>query len=140
MDIFLQDPNEIRLPPGEVRIRQLSAHSSPNGQRVRVYLEIDPFQKRPNADLVITDQQGHEVATTSIIQNPSRKMELTMHLRTEKLEGAYTLSAVIYYFPEEPEKSQESMGQEGKDMPPDLSMRVEVDQREIRFDISTLTD
>lgn len=137
MDIFFQDPKEIRLSPGEVRIRELSARPSPDGQRVKVYLEVDPFQKRPNADLVITNPQGWEVATTSIIQSPSRKVELTMHLRAEKLEGEYTLCAVIYYLPEESEKirDQESMGQEAKEILPDLSARVVVDQREVHFAI-----
>jgi hypothetical protein len=137
MNIYFQDPNEIRLPPDQVRIRELSTLPSPDGQRVKVYLEVDPFQKRPNADLVISNTDGQEIAMTSIIQSPSRKMELTMHLRTEKLAGIFTLGAVIYYLPEVPEKigDHESIGQEENGILPDLSARVVADQREVQFEI-----
>jgi hypothetical protein len=51
MDIFFADPSEVPLPPNEVRIRELNVEPWPDGNRLRVYLEVDPFQKRPNADL-----------------------------------------------------------------------------------------
>ena len=68
MDIFFQDPSEIPLPPEEVRIREVRAEPWPDGQRVRVYLEVDPFQQRPNADVKITDAAGEEEAQASIKQ------------------------------------------------------------------------
>ena len=63
MDIFFQDPTEVPLPPNEVRIRALRAETYPDGQRVRVYLEVDPSQQRPSADLAIRD---------SLLQQPGR--------------------------------------------------------------------
>jgi hypothetical protein len=97
MDIFFTDPSEIPLPPDEVRIRMLRVDPSPDGKRVRVYLEVDPFQKRPSVDLVILDQGGEEAATVSIIESMSRKMELTMHLRRGTPGGSYTLGATLYF-------------------------------------------
>ena len=58
MDIFFRDPSEIPLPPDEVRIRVLHADPYPDGQRVRIHLEVDPFQRRPNADVRITNAPG----------------------------------------------------------------------------------
>jgi len=99
MDIFFTDPNETPLPPEQVRIRELRADPSSDGQRVRVYLEVDPFQfnQRPNADLLITGAQGQEVASASVIGSMTRKMEVTLHLRGVKGGGRFTLHATLFY-------------------------------------------
>ncbi len=96
MDIFFADPSEVPLPPAEVRIRQLKAEPSPDGRRVRVYFEVDPFQKRPNAELFIIDDNENEAASVSIIESMNRRMELTMHLRNART-GMYVLKAVLFY-------------------------------------------
>ena len=98
MDISFTDPSEVPLPPDEVRIRVLRANPWPDGRRVRVYLEVDPFQQRPNADLVIHDNQGQEVAHAHIIESIDREMEVTMHLRAAAEGGApFTVQATLYY-------------------------------------------
>jgi hypothetical protein len=97
MDIFFRDPNEIPLPPEEVRLKELKAEPWPDGKRVRVYLEVDPFQKRPSADLVILNANGDEVSSANILETMARKMELNMHLREDQPGGEYTLEAVLYY-------------------------------------------
>ncbi|MBN2547571.1 MAG: hypothetical protein JXB15_00315 [Anaerolineales bacterium] len=97
MDLYLADPSEIPLPPDEVRIRELRAEPWADGQRVRVYLETDPFQKRPSAELTITDANGQEVASASVIESMDRKMEMTLHLRSSQPLGPYRLHAVLYY-------------------------------------------
>lgn len=122
MDIFFQDPTEVPLPSEEVRIRELRAQSYPDGQRVRVYLEVDPSQRRPSADLVIRDSSGIEAATTSIVESMYRKMEITMHLRHPEPGVVYTLSAVVYFVPQPPE------GEE-----PDPRQRQVVDSGEFAF-------
>ena len=43
MDIFFADPDDIPLPPEEVKIRQLEARPYPEGQRVAVRFEITPM-------------------------------------------------------------------------------------------------
>ena len=97
MEFFNNDPSEIRLPPDEVRIRDLQVQVSEEGRKVKVYLEVDPFQKHPSADLTIIDPQGKPVANVSIIESMVRKMELTMHLRGKPLSGKHTFEAVLFY-------------------------------------------
>lgn len=97
MDIFFQDPSEIPLPPEEVRIREVHVQPSTGDRRVRIYLEVDPFQKRPNLDLFILDESGRVVSSAFIIESMTRKMELTMHIREEITRGDYELKATMYY-------------------------------------------
>ena len=96
MDLFFADPSEVPLPPAEVRIRALNVDPYPDGRRLRVTLELDPFQKRPSADLFLIDAQGNELSSAFIIQTMTRQMELVMHLR-RPASGACTLQVVLYY-------------------------------------------
>src|SRR4030042_6775942 len=64
MDIFFQDPNEVRLPPEEVRLSEMHVTPLADGNRVKVYLELTPFIKRPNIEVIITSVSGKEAATT----------------------------------------------------------------------------
>ena len=97
MDIFFQDPTAIPLPPNEVRIKELRAEPWPDNRRVRITLEVTPFQKRPNGQVTISNPLGDEVATASIIESIIPRMEITMHLRGEPPAGEYRVSATIYY-------------------------------------------
>ncbi|RPI24334.1 MAG: hypothetical protein EHM70_21420 [Chloroflexota bacterium] len=130
MDIFFQDPGEIPLPPDEVRIRELHAVIWPDRQRVRVYLEVEPFQKRPNADVFIRNPQGQEIAQASIIESMSRKMEFTMHLPGPASPGQYSLLAILFYTEPIPEPKPE-----GQNEPLKLPEASEVDRAEISFDV-----
>jgi hypothetical protein len=128
MDIFFSDPTDIPLPPGEVRIRSLSAKAWPDGRRVRVDLEITPFLKRPNGEIRITDAQGNEVANISIIETMNPKMEFTLHLRGSNHQGPYRVDALIFYN-EEAEQPADS------EAPPEPPKQIVVDQAETAFDI-----
>jgi len=97
VDINFSDLDGIRLPPDEVRIRALRADPLPNGRVVRVHLEVDPFQKRPHADLTISDNEGREVASTSIIESMDCNIEIRMHVRGAVREHEYTLKAILFY-------------------------------------------
>ena len=97
MDIHFKDLSEVSFPPDKVTIRELRAEPWADGRRVSIYLEVDPFQKPPNADLVIEDQRGQVMATTSIIHSMQRKMELTMHLRTALPGERYKLVVALFY-------------------------------------------
>lgn len=107
MDIFFQDPNEIPLPPAEVRILEFRAAPYPDGRRVRVYLEVTPFQKRPSADVWVRDAGGATVAEITIIESMTRKMEFTVHLRTPNPQGTHSLEASVYYKREAGEPGEE---------------------------------
>jgi hypothetical protein len=132
MDIFFQDPNEVPLPPEEVRIRELRVQPWPDGQRVKIYLEVDPFQKKPNAEIIITNTAGQEVASASIIESMVRKMELTMHLREGKPGGQYKLRATLFYTQAEEQESENAQGE--TEAPPRQVISV-VDQAETHFEV-----
>jgi hypothetical protein len=130
MDIFFQDPSETPLPPAEVRIRELRADPWPDGKRVRIYMELDPFQQRPNADITIENSAGEGVAQVSIIESMTRKIELTMHLHGPILDGQFKVIANLYYTEplEEPKPGQEGL-------PARLPASTAVDRAEISFAI-----
>jgi len=107
VDINFSDLGGIPLPPDEVRIRALRVYPLPNGRLVRVYLEFDPFQKRPNADLTISDNEGREVASTSIIESMDRNIEIRMHVRGAVREREYSLKAILFYAEIEGESTSE---------------------------------
>lgn len=128
MDIFFQDPNEVPLPPADVRIREFTATPWGDNRRVRIYLEVDPFQKRPNAEVKILNEQGDIVAEISIIETMVRKMEFNMHLRHANVQGKYTVEVKVYY--ENTPANAEEASTEDRE-PPQV-----VDQRKIELEIT----
>ena len=96
MDFFLPEDNLTRAVPEETHITSLSAEAWPDGFRLRVNLEVTPFQKRPYIEVTLNDADGEEVASTSIVEPLSWKLEFTMHIRGE-LNNPYTLNARLYY-------------------------------------------
>ncbi|MCL4529720.1 MAG: hypothetical protein M1282_09915 [Chloroflexi bacterium] len=99
MDFFFPEDNLQRATPAETRITKLTAEPYPDGERVRVDLEITPFQTRPYIEITLTDIHGDEVATASIVEPMSWKLEFTMHLRGASRANAspFTLEAKLFY-------------------------------------------
>jgi hypothetical protein len=97
MSIFFQDPNEVRFPPLEVRLKEV--HISPllDGGRVKISIVVTPFQKRPNIDVVITNSAGKEVAHTSILEIMQNKLDITMHPPKLEPDSFYTVETIVYY-------------------------------------------
>ncbi len=96
MDFFFPEDNLIRATPEETRVTSLAAEALPDGRRLRVNLEITPFQKRPYIEAALNDADGEEVASTSVVEPLSWKLEFIMHIRGE-LRNPYTLHARLYY-------------------------------------------
>ena len=84
------------MTPEETHITGLSAEPYPDGYRLHVHIEVTPFQKRPHIEVVLSDADGEEVASTSIVEPLSWKMEFTMHIRGE-LNNPYTVEAKLFY-------------------------------------------
>lgn len=99
------DPDIIPLPPDQVRIRELTAEPYPDGQRVRVNLDITPFQQRPSLEITMRDQDAEEVSSVSVVEPMNWKIEFTMHIRRSPSRGTYTLSARLYY-PAQPDSDK----------------------------------
>jgi len=100
MEFFFPEDNLTRAVPEETRISSLSAQPYPDGYRVRVNVEVTPFQQRPYIEITLNDSNGDEVASTSIVEPLGWKLEFTMHIRGE-LNNPYRLNARLYY-PEGP--------------------------------------
>jgi hypothetical protein len=103
MDFFLPQSNldtNNRAAPEDTKIISLSAQPYPDGYRLRVNMEITPFQIRPHIEVILRDANGDEVASTNFVEPMSWKLEFTMHIRGE-LNNPYALSARLYY-PDQP--------------------------------------
>lgn len=99
----LDEINDSKVPPEEVRIIELGASPYDDRKRVRINLEVTPFQVRPHLDMVILDPNGEEAATASIIEPIAWKQEFTVHLRTEPQDGEYQLIMRLFYPPRDEE-------------------------------------
>ncbi len=126
MDIFFYDPDDIPVPPEEVRIRELRVQPYPDGRRVRLYLELTPFVKSPSGELTIRNASGEVSATANIIETVDSRLEMTMHLRVPDPAGEFTLSVEIFY-------QQADLPEPGSEVDPRLMERKVVDNRELSF-------
>lgn len=135
MDIFFQDPSDIPLPPDEVQIRELRAEPYPDGQRVRILLEITPFQQRPNCEISVTDDKDNVAASLSIIESIDAKMDFTVHLKGADSSGVFTVSVDIYYYEDDQGANIDASKEEGEthQLPNKIKL---VDQRQASFEIA----
>lgn len=139
MDIVFQDPSDIPLPPDEVRIRGLRAEPFPDHRRIRINLQITPFQKRPNIEIVVTNEIEEESASLSIIESIDPKMEFTLHLKDDKPSGQYTVLSQIYYY--EDDQTQEAENSQLEEGTHQLPSKIKiVDHRQTTFLIENLPD
>lgn len=99
----LEELNSSKLPPEETRILVLSAEPYPDAKRVRINLEMTPYQVRPHLDMVVLDPNDKEIASVSIIEPMAWKQEFTIHLRAARLDGKYKLIMRLFYPPTDEE-------------------------------------
>lgn len=97
----------MRATPEETSILSMGAKPYSDGYRLRVHIEITPFQKQPYVEILLINAEGEEVASTNIIEPMGWKLEFTMHLREEELKNPYTLQATLYY-PDGPSKEPQT--------------------------------
>lgn len=98
MNIDFFDPKDVPQPRANIKIERLTATPLPDGWRVKLTIDVTPFQERPNLEVRLRSAQGREVAELSIIETMHRAMEFTLHIRgLPSPEGDYTLEADLYY-------------------------------------------
>ena len=85
------------LPPVDVRLNDVLVEPSPDGRRIRVHVTITPFLQPPNLEASVHDAEGTEIASASIIEPAHSKLVFTLHLRTTRFLGQYTLITRLYY-------------------------------------------
>ena len=97
MEFFFPDDNLQRTSPAETKILSLTAEPYEDGRRVRVNIEMSPFEKRPHLEVNLTDSNGEEISTTSFVEPMHWRLEFTLHLRTEPADGPLDLEARLFY-------------------------------------------
>jgi len=108
MEFFFPEDNLRRTAPEETKILSLTAEPYEDGRRVRVNIEMSPFEKRPHLEIVLTDTDNKEVSSASFVEPMTWKLEFTLHLRTEPADGPLDLVARLYY-PDGPEAEPASV-------------------------------
>jgi len=103
MEFFFPDDNLKRTAPEETEILSLNAEPYEDGRRVRVNIEMSPFEKRPFLDVTLTDSLGQIVSTASFVEPMAWKLEFTLHLRTQPADGDLTLETRLFYPDDGPE-------------------------------------
>ena len=96
MDFFFPEDQLQRMTPEETHITSLTVQPYPDGYRLHVNIEMTPFQKRPHLEVILKDADGDEVASTTIVEPMSWKIEFTMHIRGE-LKNPYSVEASLFY-------------------------------------------
>jgi len=97
MDFFNLPPGVDLLPPEDVRIRSLRVEPWPEGARVKIFIELTPFQQKPNLDLTVLDTLNRELANSVVIETMVFRLVLTMHLPPDTPAGGYRVLASLYY-------------------------------------------
>ncbi len=130
MDIFFRDPNEVPLPPEEVRLTAFEMAPWPDGRPiVKVTLRVTPFQRRPSAEIHVFNPLGEEVAEASILGAMSATSEINLHLRGHVVPGEYTARCILFY-ERYPEGQSPAEGEGNTYTPPEIMV---VDESETRF-------
>ena len=102
MEFFFPEDNLKRTPPEETKIISLTAEPYEDGRRVRVNIQMSPFEQRPHLEFTLTDTESQEISTASFVEPMQWKLEFTMHLRAKPASGPLDLEARLYY-PDGPE-------------------------------------
>jgi hypothetical protein len=128
MSISFFEPGDVPQPPDKVKIELLEADPYSDKWRVRVKVNVTPFQRRPNVEIVLwrnVNGEDRPIGNLSIIETMHPRMEFTMHIRgVSDPVGEYRVTATLYYREEMPEGAEEQP-------PPN-----EKDFRELHFSIN----
>jgi len=85
-------------PRDQVKIVRLDVQPYPDGWRVKINVDVTPFQERPNLEIFVRNTAGKLIASPSVIETMHAKMEFTVHVRGVTTPiGEYTAEAVLYY-------------------------------------------
>ena len=95
---FFDDPSMKPLPRDEMEITHLVAIPYPDRFRVKVEVNVTPFQERPNIILLAKRADDTVVAELDVIATMHTQMEFTLHIRNvDDPAGNYTLEAELFY-------------------------------------------
>ncbi len=81
MDLHWVEPEQVPLPPDQVRVVRAEATPYADGRRVKVGVSLTPFLERPDVELRIADPAGETLAEADVVECVEPEFELTLHLR-----------------------------------------------------------
>jgi hypothetical protein len=99
-DIPLYDSDEeVPLPRAkeEMRFTAVTVKPYSDGRRVKLNFAFTPFMERPSVEVAVTNAQGHEVASLSLIEALDTEFDFTVHLRGPQPQGEHILRLVMFY-------------------------------------------
>ncbi len=101
MDIHFSESADVPQPRDKVKIERFEAKPYPDGWRIRIILDVTPFQERPSLEIRVQTDEQHgkrRVAELSVIETMTRHMEFTVHIRgVPSPVGQYVAVADLYY-------------------------------------------
>jgi hypothetical protein len=98
MDINFFESSDVPQPKDKIKIEKLEAKPYPDGWRVKVVVEVTPFQVRPNLEIRVKTAEGRVVSELSVIETMHRHMEFTIHIRgVSSPVGAYAAEVDLFY-------------------------------------------
>ncbi|NJL93407.1 MAG: hypothetical protein HC915_06585 [Anaerolineae bacterium] len=100
MSINFFEPGDVPKPRDQIRIERIESSLYADRRRLKVTIHVTPFLERPNlaVRLITTEDEPHTVGEMNIIETMHRKMEFTLHLRSNTdPAGDYLLQARLYY-------------------------------------------
>ncbi|MCS6870453.1 MAG: hypothetical protein NZ571_03250 [Anaerolineae bacterium] len=99
MNIQFVEPNQVPQPRDKVRIERFEVKPYPDGWRIKLNVDVTPFQERPSLELrVLRLPEERVIAELTIIETMHRQMEFTVHVRgVSSPNGDYIAQADLYY-------------------------------------------
>ena len=93
-------PQDDAVEPKDVKILSLNAKTLENPQKVRVTVQVTPFQSLPDLFFAIYDEQnGTEVSSVNMIESVLDQINFVMHIRKnmDSIVGPYKLVCQVIY-------------------------------------------
>ena len=91
------DTSEPPVPPEEVKIRKVITETYQDRRRLKISLELTPFQASPDIEVLVTDGEHKAVASTSIIAAVENNLVFTMHLPEQTPSTDCLLNVEVLY-------------------------------------------
>jgi hypothetical protein len=93
------DADDAPLPRARADVRFTSVAVRPysDGRRMKLSFGLTPFQERPNIDMLVTNPDGQEVASLSLIEAMDTSFDFTVHLRGPEPRGPHSLRLTLFY-------------------------------------------
>lgn len=97
MELPLVDPTEPPLSPEQTRFREVKVEPYPDGSRLRVHVLLTPFERRPDLDITVFNEEGEEIASSIVVQAFLPVLSLTMHLPPGAGSGECSARLLLRY-------------------------------------------